>query len=96
MTIGFCTSLILALCLQDPPTFRVQIPSNSPIGKVHKDSDYESHVDTEINIWVPVTNVWGANTLHVESSPDRRDFHPLEARYNLTRPSGDRLQERVR
>jgi len=72
--------LIPARCLQDPPTFRVQLPSSTPIGKVHKDSDYESHVDTEINIWVPVTNVWGANTLHTESSPNLGDFHPLEAR----------------
>jgi hypothetical protein len=42
---------------QNPPTFRVQLPSNSPIGIPHKDADYECHVDTEINIWVPVTDV---------------------------------------
>ena len=69
------------LVFQDPPTFRVQLPSNTPIGKAHKDSDYASHVDTEINIWVPVTNVWGQNTLQTESEPGLGDFHPLEARY---------------
>ena len=42
---------------QNPPTFRVQLPSNSPIGIPHKDADYDCHVDTEINIWVPVTDV---------------------------------------
>jgi hypothetical protein len=66
---------------QDPPTFRVQLPSASPIGKVHTDSDYDCHVDTEINIWVPVVDVWGANTLHTESAPGLKDFHPLEASY---------------
>ena len=69
------------LVFQDPPTFRVQLPSSAPIGKVHKDSDYECHVDTEINVWVPVTRVWGTNTLHTESAPGLGDFHPLEARY---------------
>jgi len=57
---------------QDPPTFRVQLPSASPIGKIHTDSDYDSHVDTEINIWVPVVDVWGPNTLHTESAPGMR------------------------
>eukprot|EP00290_Baffinella_frigidus_P055426 CAMPEP_0180346716 /NCGR_PEP_ID=MMETSP0989-20121125/4023_1 /TAXON_ID=697907 /ORGANISM="non described non described, Strain CCMP2293" /LENGTH=306 /DNA_ID=CAMNT_0022335869 /DNA_START=119 /DNA_END=1036 /DNA_ORIENTATION=+ len=66
---------------QNPPTFRVQIPSASPIGNLHKDSDYERHVDTEINIWVPVTDVFGANTLHTESEPGKGDFHPLECSY---------------
>ena len=69
------------LVFQDPPTFRVQLPSCTPIGKPHKDSDYSSHVDSEINIWVPVTDVWGANTLYTESAPGRKDFHPLELRY---------------
>ena len=66
---------------QDPPTFRVQLPSASPIGKVHTDSDYDCHVDTEINIWVPVVDVWGTNTLYTESAPGLKDFHPLEASY---------------
>jgi hypothetical protein len=59
----------------------VQLPSASPIGKVHKDSDYDSHVDTEINIWVPIVDVWGPNTLHTESAPGLKDFHPLEVKY---------------
>ena len=42
---------------QNPPTFRVQLPSNTPIGIPHKDADYECHVDTEINFWVPITEV---------------------------------------
>ena len=69
------------LVFQDPPTFRVQLPSCTPIGKPLKDSVYSSLVDSEINIWVPVTDVWGANTLHTESAPGLKDFHPLEVRY---------------
>mmetsp|Transcript_88034 Transcript_88034/g.234072 ORF Transcript_88034/g.234072 Transcript_88034/m.234072 type:complete len:165 (+) Transcript_88034:130-624(+) len=42
---------------QNPPTFRVQVPSKSPMGKPHRDADYDCHVDTEINIWVPMTKV---------------------------------------
>lgn len=61
---------------QNPPTLRVQIPSASAIGVQHKDSDYERHVDTEINIWVPVTDVWGANTLHTVLPCARRPAPP--------------------
>jgi hypothetical protein len=42
---------------QCPPTFRVQLPSNMPIGVPHKDADYDCHVESEVNIWVPVTEV---------------------------------------
>ncbi|EKX47101.1 hypothetical protein GUITHDRAFT_137708 [Guillardia theta CCMP2712] len=66
---------------QFPPTFRVQVPSDKPVGIPHKDADYPSHVDTEINFWVPVTKVWGANSLHTESAPGLGDFHPFELEF---------------
>ena len=31
-----------------------------------------------MNWWLPVTRVWGTNSLQLESSPDRGDFEPLE------------------
>jgi len=70
---------------QNPPTLRVQIPSASAIGVQHKDSDYERHVDTEINIWVPVTDVWGDNTLHTVLPRARRPAPPREVRADAPR-----------
>ena len=69
------------LVYQTPPTFRVQLPSRNPMGIRHKDSDYDCHVDTEVNVWVPVTDVAGTNTLWTESQPGLGDFHPLELKY---------------
>jgi hypothetical protein len=39
------------------------------------------HELSEINFWVPLTRVWGANSLQAESQPGRGDFHPFEMDY---------------
>merc|ERR1712014_437767 len=66
---------------QCPPTLRVVLPSARATGKLHKDSDYPGHEASEINFWLPLTQVWGNNTLQLESAPDQGDFHPLELGY---------------
>jgi hypothetical protein len=35
----------------------------------------------EVNFWVPLTRVFGTNTLFVESAPGRGDFRPVELGY---------------
>lgn len=66
------------LLFQCPPTLRCQMPSVAPMGRAHRDSDFGAHHGAEINFWVPVTRVWGSNSLQVESEPGRGDFHSLE------------------
>eukprot|EP00978_Attheya_sp_CCMP212_P018177 scaffold49415_cov59-Attheya_sp.AAC.3 len=48
---------------------------------MHSDKDYPGHQDAEINFWLPVTNVYGNNSLWVESEPQKGDFKPLEMEY---------------
>mmetsp|Transcript_17629 Transcript_17629/g.28169 ORF Transcript_17629/g.28169 Transcript_17629/m.28169 type:complete len:170 (-) Transcript_17629:338-847(-) len=79
----FVTQEVAPLCgdptgvvFQSPPTIRVVMPSMAPTIHPHCDSQYPRHQNCEINFWVPVTTVWGNNTLHLESSPGKEDFHP--------------------
>merc|ERR1711981_506931 len=54
------------------------MPSPVPSCTPHRDSDYAAHHGAEINFWIPLTRVWGSNSLFVESRPGKEDFHPLE------------------
>merc|ERR1712232_1221999 len=69
------------LLFQWPPALRCQMPSVVAMGSPHRDSDFSAHHGAEVNFWVPVTRVWGSNSLQVESEPGKEDFHPLELEY---------------
>jgi hypothetical protein len=65
---------------QRAPTLRVYTPSVVPMGKMHNDRDY-NHQPSEINFWLPLTNVFGSNTMWVESEENKGDFRPLTMKY---------------
>ena len=65
---------------QRAPTLRVYTPSVVPMGKMHNDRDY-NHQPSEINFWLPLTTVFGTNTMWVESEENKGDFHPLTMKY---------------
>merc|ERR1712113_957712 len=44
---------------------------------MHCDADYRRHFNGELNFWLPLTNVFGTNTLWLESAPGRGDFRPM-------------------
>jgi hypothetical protein len=67
---------------QRAPTLRVYTPSTSAMGKMHNDCDY-NHQPSEINFWLPLTTVFGSNTMWVESEENKGDFHPLTMKYGL-------------
>lgn len=69
-----------AIAYQREPTFRTQVPDKVPMGFLHADSDYH-HPPAEVNWWLPLTPVWGANTLHIESEPGKGDFTPAQLDY---------------
>jgi len=71
---------LLKAIYQSEPTLRVQMPGEHAPIKMHSDSDYLQH-PAEVNFWLPVTRVWGNNTLHLESAPGKGDFQPLELEY---------------
>jgi len=66
------------------PTPRCHLSSfkdPKPNGKnPHTDWSY-GHVPEEINFWLPITKVFGASTLWVESVPRWGDYHPLNMEY---------------
>jgi len=65
---------------QREPTFRVVLPSGQEYGYRHCDADYH-HPPAEVNWWLPVTEVFGSNTLHTESEPGKGDFNPVQLKY---------------
>ena len=69
---------ISAIVYQIPPTLRIVPPGKSPTIHMHCDSDYDRHENGEINFWVPLTKVWGNNSLWCESAPNVGDFSPFE------------------
>ena len=62
------------------PCVRIQQPCDFHTIRCHVDSMY-CHPAGSLNCWLPLTTTYGANTLHLESSPGAEDFSPLELRY---------------
>jgi hypothetical protein len=51
------------------PTFRVHLPNNKAVGgRSHRDVDY-NHPKDEINIVVPLTSMFGTNSIFTETRP---------------------------
>merc|ERR1719474_373893 len=68
------------LVFQRMPVLRIQTPSTKALGKRHRDEEYMRQL-TEINIWLPLVDVSGNNSLWVESERDLGDFHPFNLEY---------------
>ncbi len=66
---------------QSPPTTRIVFPNGNKTIAMHSDSDYPGHQEAEINFWLPITNVYGNNSLWIESEPQKADFKPVEMKY---------------
>ena len=65
---------------QKIPTFRIQVPNNLGVAEFHKDKTY-SHSPEEINIFLPLTDAMGNNTIWAETEEDKGDFTPMDAVY---------------
>jgi len=64
------------LIYQAVPVFRVFLPRHLAVGPRHTDAGY--HVQpNELNFWLPLTEVYGSNSLNVESAAGRGDFEPI-------------------
>merc|ERR1711907_775248 len=73
------------------PSFRVNLPNNTAIGfrpgrgdpedqiGLHTDGEYE-HPSGEINFILPLTPMFGSNSLYVESEPGKGDYSPVTQR----------------
>lgn len=61
------------------PCTRVVRPGEFSIG-IHSDCNYGFHPGN-INFYLPLTSIWGTNSLVLESSPGVEDWHTLELDY---------------
>ena len=68
------------LVFQREPSFRCHAPSPNPTGRPHCDADY-GHSAFELNVWLPLTECGGSNSLWCESAPGVGDYAPFTVRY---------------
>lgn len=67
---------------QKLPSFRVHLPDEKAIHKVHYDSDEDHrHPLGELNVFLPMTKCLPNNTLWAESEPGKGDFSPMLLSY---------------
>lgn len=65
------------ILFQRRPTFRCHIGGGGEAtGRPHCDAEY-GHSRSEINYWLPLTSVYGSNSLYAESAPGAADFAPF-------------------
>ncbi len=64
---------------QSFPSFRIQYPNSKAIWVWHYDNDgTHGHPLGEINVMIPLTRMFGTNTVWKESMPGLADYSPLE------------------
>ena len=67
---------------QSLPSFRIHLPNMQAVHKWHCDSDADhGHPDGEVNVFLPITQAFGTNTLWVETQPGKHDYKPIELKY---------------
>ena len=65
---------------QELAMMRINFHGARSILRFHSDREYGQRPGT-INIWLPVTSVYGSNSMYVESAPGLSDFAPVELEY---------------
>jgi hypothetical protein len=59
---------------------RVNLHGSKAVLRFHADTEY-GQTPEGINLWLPVTKVWGSNRMYLESDVGRGDFTPLQLEY---------------
>ncbi|WP_205412609.1 hypothetical protein [Janthinobacterium lividum] len=65
---------------QPEAMMRVNFHGSRAILRFHRDVEYGQRPNV-VNIWLPVTRVFGSNSMYVESAPGLCDFKPVELEY---------------
>lgn len=66
--------------IQPVPMMRVNFHGSRAILRFHRDVEYGQQPRT-INIWLPITRVFGSNSMYVESRPGESDYRPVDLDY---------------
>jgi hypothetical protein len=62
---------------QVQPVIRVHMHGGHSISALHRDRDWGQRSNVW-NLWLPLTDVWGANSIWIESDEDANDERPVE------------------
>ncbi len=62
------------------PKMRVHFPNTPSVSSFHKDVTITKRVD-QINLWIPVTDVYDTATLWIESDYETADYSPIPVKY---------------
>ena len=76
------------IVIQKEPSFRINLPNNTALGKcitdtdseiigMHCDGDY-NHPPEEINFMLTITGQEETNSCYIESQPNKGDFYPVK------------------
>tara|TARA_Y100001970_G_scaffold293695_1_gene442425 strand:+ start:4884 stop:5558 length:675 start_codon:yes stop_codon:yes gene_type:complete len=67
-----------SLIYQTLPSFRIQYPKAKAVTTIHCDSDeHHKHPLGEINILIPLTEMFDTSTIWIESVPNLGDYKPV-------------------
>lgn len=69
------------LIFQSFPSIRIQFHENIVVPQHYDADDLGKHPIGEKNFILPITKMYGTNTLYIESEPGKKDFQGLEADY---------------
>ena len=70
------------ILFQRSPSLRISYPNNLAVSTWHADGDnINKHPPGEINIFLPLTNCFGNNSIWIESIPGKQDFHPVKLKF---------------
>lgn len=61
-------------------SMRINFHGSKAVLCFHSDSEY-GQTPEGVNLWLPVTKVWGTNSMYLESDVGRADFAPLQLEY---------------
>jgi hypothetical protein len=59
------------LKIQFPPSIRCHLAGAGTASAFHRDGDLKYGVSPQsLNLWIPLTRVWGSNSIHIEETVD--------------------------
>ncbi|ADB39707.1 hypothetical protein Slin_3705 [Spirosoma linguale DSM 74] len=63
---------------QFPPSIRCHLNGGGTASAFHKDGDAKYKISANsLNLWIPLTRVWGNNSIHIEQSMNSGNFREV-------------------
>jgi hypothetical protein len=76
----FCKEFGNKISYNSHPTFRVHMAGTPSVSAWHTDYEVTGRKD-QITVWVPITNAFDSNTIHVETDYGKGDYKPVNVNY---------------